>query len=109
MTGFGLMLRKDSMPKPAIPAGAGRRQLEGFAETQFTEQGTEAGRAPTRQLKTSLSTDFLGLAVVVVGVAIVALLALNSSTPSGAAIKMRAGNAPDDYVSFYDQMVDEVS
>jgi lipopolysaccharide export system permease protein len=39
-------------------------QLEGFAETQFTAQGTEAGRAPTRQVKTSLSTDFLGLAVV---------------------------------------------
>ena len=39
-------------------------QLEGFAETRFTDQGTEAGRAPTRQVKTSLSTDFLGLAVV---------------------------------------------
>lgn len=26
-----------------------------------------------------------------------------------AAIKMRASNAPDDYVSFYDQMIDEVS
>ncbi|RPH60354.1 MAG: LPS export ABC transporter permease LptG, partial [Burkholderiales bacterium] len=39
-------------------------QLEGFAETQFTEQGTVAVRAPTRQVKTSLSTDFLGLAVV---------------------------------------------
>ncbi len=39
-------------------------QLEGFAETQFTEQGTEAERTPTRQVKTSLSTDFLGLAVV---------------------------------------------
>jgi len=39
-------------------------QLEGFAETLFTDRGTEAGRAPTRQVKTSLSTDFLGLAVV---------------------------------------------
>jgi lipopolysaccharide export system permease protein len=39
-------------------------RLEGFAETQFTDQGTEAGRVPARQIKTSLSTDFLGLAVV---------------------------------------------
>jgi signal peptidase I len=29
--GMGLILRKDSLPKPEVPAGAGRRQLEGFA------------------------------------------------------------------------------
>jgi lipopolysaccharide export system permease protein len=39
-------------------------QLEGFVETQFTDQGTRTGREPTRRIETSLSTDFLGLAVV---------------------------------------------
>jgi signal peptidase I len=29
--GLGLLLRKDSLPKPEVPSGAGRRQLEGFA------------------------------------------------------------------------------
>ncbi len=39
-------------------------QLEGFVETQFTDQGTQSVREPTRRVETSLSTDFLGLAVV---------------------------------------------
>ena len=41
-----------------------RWRLEGFAETRFTDHGTEAGRAATQELRSRLSADFLGLAVV---------------------------------------------
>ena len=38
--------------------------LEGYAETRFTDKGTEAVRAATQQVRSRLSADFLGLAVV---------------------------------------------
>jgi lipopolysaccharide export system permease protein len=39
-------------------------QLEGYAETRFANGGTESGRADVKELRTTLSADFLGLAVV---------------------------------------------
>jgi lipopolysaccharide export system permease protein len=41
-----------------------RWRLEGFAETRFANGGTESGRADMHEVKSSLSADFLGLAVV---------------------------------------------
>jgi lipopolysaccharide export system permease protein len=41
-----------------------RWQLEGYAETGFTDHGTETSRAASREIRTRLSADFLGLAVV---------------------------------------------
>ena len=41
-----------------------RWRLEGFAETRFANGGTESGRADVHEVKSSLSADFLGLAVV---------------------------------------------
>jgi lipopolysaccharide export system permease protein len=39
-------------------------QLEGYAETRFGEGGTESSRVDAQEIRTSLSADFLGLAVV---------------------------------------------
>lgn len=39
-------------------------QLEGYAETRFTDGGTETEDAAVKQVSTSLSAEFLGLAVV---------------------------------------------
>lgn len=39
-------------------------QLEGYAETRFTGRGTVTDRPAVKELRTSLSTEFLGLAVV---------------------------------------------
>ncbi len=41
-----------------------RWQLENYAETRFTDGGTETGRFPVKEVRSSLSADFLGLAVV---------------------------------------------
>jgi lipopolysaccharide export system permease protein len=39
-------------------------RLEGFAETRFHDGGTSVGRAPLQPLRSTLSADLLGLAVV---------------------------------------------
>jgi len=39
-------------------------QLRGYAETRFANGGTESSRADAKEVRTSLSADFLGLAVV---------------------------------------------
>jgi len=39
-------------------------QLEGFEETRFLDGGTQVGRAPLEPLRSTLSADLLGLAVV---------------------------------------------
>lgn len=39
-------------------------QLKGYAETRFANGGTESSRADTKEVRTSLSAEFLGLAVV---------------------------------------------
>jgi len=39
-------------------------QLEGYAETRFAGGGTEADESPTHAVRSTLSPDFLGLAVV---------------------------------------------
>jgi lipopolysaccharide export system permease protein len=41
-----------------------RWRLEGYAETTFTDAGTEATLAATREVRSRLSADFLGLAVI---------------------------------------------
>jgi lipopolysaccharide export system permease protein len=41
-----------------------RWRLEGYAETTFTDKGTTAVREATREVRSRLSADFLGLAVV---------------------------------------------
>lgn len=41
-----------------------RWQLEGFVETRFLDGGTEVGRSPLHPLRSTLSADLLGLAVV---------------------------------------------
>jgi lipopolysaccharide export system permease protein len=41
-----------------------RWQLEGFVETRFRDHGTEVGRSPLYPLRSTLSADLLGLAVV---------------------------------------------
>jgi lipopolysaccharide export system permease protein len=41
-----------------------RWQLEGFVETRFVDGGTEVGRSPLHPLRSTLSADLLGLAVV---------------------------------------------
>jgi lipopolysaccharide export system permease protein len=41
-----------------------RWQLENYAETRFTNGGTETERFPVKDVRSSLSADFLGLAVV---------------------------------------------
>ena len=38
--------------------------LQGYAETRFANGGTEAARSDTKELRSTLSADFLGLAVV---------------------------------------------
>jgi lipopolysaccharide export system permease protein len=39
-------------------------QLEGYAETRFADGRTEVDRSATKEVRTSLSAEFLGLAVV---------------------------------------------
>jgi len=39
-------------------------RLEGYAETRFTDGTTEVGRKPLHEVRSTLSADFLGLAVV---------------------------------------------
>jgi lipopolysaccharide export system permease protein len=39
-------------------------QLEGYSETRFTDAGTVTEQLPVKQLRTGLSAEFLGLAVV---------------------------------------------
>jgi len=41
-----------------------RWQLENYAETRFTGDGTESVRSPVKEVRSTLSADFLGLAVV---------------------------------------------
>jgi lipopolysaccharide export system permease protein len=41
-----------------------RWQLENYTETRFTSGGTETGRFPVKEVRSSLSADLLGLAVV---------------------------------------------
>lgn len=43
---------------------ANRWRLENYAETRFADGGTRAERAAVKQVRSSLSADFLGLAVV---------------------------------------------
>jgi lipopolysaccharide export system permease protein len=38
--------------------------LEDYAETRFTDEGTQTSRSATREVRSSISPDFLGLAVV---------------------------------------------
>jgi lipopolysaccharide export system permease protein len=41
-----------------------RWRLEGYAETRFTNDGTQASRSARHEVRSTLSSDFLGLAVV---------------------------------------------